>query len=92
MTDGATRAALIRERLEQAFAPEDLAIEDESHKHVGHPGARDGRGHFNVTIVAEAFNGRGPLERHRMIYDALGELMRTDIHALSITAYASDEL
>ena len=59
---------------------------DESHRHVGHEGARDGRGHFAVEIVSEAFAGLAPLARHRRVYEALGTMMQTDIHALSIRA------
>ncbi len=80
------RVRLIRERLEEALAPQELAIRDESHLHVGHEGARDGRGHFHVTIRAEAFRGVNPIARHRMVFDAMGELMNTDIHALRIDA------
>lgn len=79
------RVSLIRERL-AALAPTELEIEDESHRHVGHEGARDGRGHFRVRIVSMAFAGMLPLARHRAIYAALGDLMQTDIHALSIDA------
>ena len=80
------RVALIRARLEAAFAPESLEIVDDSHRHAGHAGAKDGRGHFSVTIVSKHFAGTKPLERHRMVYAALGNLMQTDIHALSVTA------
>ena len=59
---------------------------DESHRHAGHEGARDGRGHFAVEIVSEAFAGLAPLARHRRVYEALGTMMQTDIHALSIRA------
>lgn len=86
------RIEAIRARLEAALAPTDLGIVDESHKHVGHAGARDGRGHFAVTIVSAAFAGKSPLERHRMVYAALGDLMQTDIHALSMQAYVPAEL
>lgn len=82
----ADRIAAIEGRLTAAFAPLELQVEDESHLHVGHPGARDGRGHFKVRIVSPRFEGTNSLQRHRMIYDALGEMMRTDIHALSVTA------
>lgn len=92
MMEPGQRVAAIRDRLEKAFAPEALEIDDESHLHAGHVGARDGRGHFRVMLVAEAFNGMGPLARHRAVYAALGELMQTDIHALTIEAVASDEL
>ena len=87
-----TRVELIRARLLDALEPELLEIEDESHLHAGHAGARDGRGHFRVTIIAEAFKGAPQLRRHRMIYDALGPLMKTDIHALTIQAIASGEI
>jgi len=86
------RIDMIRERLTAALAPEQLDIVDESHKHAGHPGARSGGGHFVVTIVSKAFAGENPLNRHRMVYDALGDAMTTDIHALSIKAYAPDEI
>lgn len=72
--------------LEAAFAPELLDVIDDSHKHVGHAGARDGRGHFSVEIVSDAFAGMTMLARHRAIYGALGQMMTTDIHALSIKA------
>lgn len=86
------RVDAIRERLHRALEPELLEIEDESHLHEGHAGARDGRGHFHLTIVSAQFDGEGLLARHRRVYAALGELMQTDIHALRIDAYASDEL
>lgn len=89
MTAG--RVERIRQALEQAFQPELLEVADDSHRHVGHAGARDGRGHFDVTIVSAAFAGRAPLARHRAIYAALGEMMTTDIHALSIHASAPGE-
>jgi BolA family transcriptional regulator, general stress-responsive regulator len=80
------RVTLIRERLEEAFAPDSLDIVDDSHRHAGHAGAKDGRGHFQVRIVSSHFRGTKTLERHRMVYAALGTLMQTDIHALSVTA------
>lgn len=89
MTDQ-PRTERIREKLLDAFEPEQLEIRDDSHKHVGHAGARDGRGHFHVTIRADAFRGQRPLQRHRMVFDALGEMMETDIHALQIDADAPD--
>ncbi len=70
----------------QALEPSHLEIIDESHKHAGHEGARDGRGHFALDIVSEAFAGLAPLVRHRHVYQAMGEMMQTDIHALSIRA------
>ena len=80
------RIQKIEEALRAAFSPTELRVKDQSHLHAGHAGARDGMGHFDVMIVAEAFAGRNPLERHRMIYQALGSLMQTDIHALRIRA------
>lgn len=82
----------IERRLQEAFKPESLLVEDESHLHAGHAGAKDGRGHFRVSIVSEAFEGMNPIARHRAVYAAMGELMQTDIHALSIEALASSEL
>jgi len=67
-------------------------IEDQGHLHIGHEGARDGRGHFRVMIVSEVFNDMPMVGRHRAIYAALGELMNTDIHALAIEAVASSDL
>ena len=84
----ANRVKLIEERLRDAFSPEHLQIRDQSHLHAGHAGAQDGRGHFDVTIVAEAFDGCGRLQGHRLVYNALGDLMNTDIHALRIHASA----
>ncbi len=81
-----SRPERIRTALQAAFAPQRLEVEDDSHRHAGHAGARDGRGHFNVTIVSEAFAGMGPLARHRAVYAALGDMMQSDIHALSIQA------
>jgi BolA protein len=86
------RVREIRERLERAFRPESLVVEDEGHLHVGHEGARDGRGHFRVTIVSDAFEGLSMIQRHRAIYAEMGSLMQTDIHALAIEAYSGDEI
>ena len=85
------RIERIRARLSE-LAPIELQIEDESRKHAGHAGARDGRGHFRVRIVAAAFRGESLLVRHRRVYAALGDLMRTDIHALAIDARAPEEI
>lgn len=85
------RVARIRSRLEQALQPSRLEVLDESHLHAGHAGARDGRGHFRVLVVSERFRGVGPVARHRLVFDALGEMMTTDIHALGIRALTADE-
>lgn len=82
------RVEAIRELLAAAFAPIELEVHDDSHLHIGHAGARDGRGHFRVRIVSPAFAGMAPVARHRAVYAALGDLMQTDIHALSIQATA----
>ena len=80
------RVDAIRERLEAALAPTRLEVIDDSHHHIGHEGARDGRGHYTVLIASQAFAGMTLLARHRAVYEALGTLMQTDIHALSIQA------
>jgi BolA protein len=87
----AERVAKIRGRLETAFQPDELEIIDDSHRHAGHAGARDGRGHFNVRIVSRQFSGKRAVERHRMVYAALGSLMQTDIHALGVMAMSPDD-
>ena len=88
MTD---RVTLIRERLQAALAPEHIEIIDDSARHAGHAGARGGGGHFILNIVSPAFEGRSLLERHRLVYDALGDAMHTEIHALSIRAQTPGE-
>ncbi len=80
------RISKIRQRLEEALSPTSLEIIDDSHKHVGHAGARGGGGHFSVNIVATAFEGKGLIQKHRMVYEAVGDMMNADIHALSINA------
>ena len=85
------RVARIRERLTEALAPVLLEVNDDSHKHAGHAGARGGQGHFSVAIVSEAFSGKLPLARHRLVYAALGDMMSTDIHALTIQARTPEE-
>ncbi len=79
------RVSRIRSALD-ALDPLSLDIRDDSHKHAGHAGARDGRGHFSVHLVSARFEGLPPLRRHRLVYDALGALMQTDIHAVAIQA------
>lgn len=89
--DCATRVERIRGVLEAAFAPESLEVIDDSARHAGHAGARDGRGHFNVEVVSNAFDGLGSLARHRAVYAVLEQMMATDIHALSIRAQTPGE-
>ena len=87
----ADRIARIDDRLRQAFHLQALEIDDQSHLHAGHAGAKDGKGHFSVAIVADEFAGISPLKRHRLVYDAVGDMMDTDIHALTIDARAPSE-
>ena len=87
-----TRIERICEKLRSAFPDAQLELEDESHLHAGHAGAQTGRGHFRLRIVSSAFAATAPLARHRAVYAALGEMMQTDIHALSIRALAPSEL
>ena len=86
------RVLKIRERLQAALQPVRLDIADESHKHVGHAGAAGGGGHFNALIVSSAFEGQRLLQRHRLMYDALGEMMDTDIHAFSMQCRTPEEV
>ena len=88
MTD---RVQRIRDQLQAEFTPQELLIKDQSHLHAGHAGARDGRGHFDVTIVSDSFAGANRVQRHRMVYDALDEMLKTDIHALQIKALTPSE-
>ncbi len=85
------RVDAIRAALQAALAPVQLEIRDDSQRHAKHAGAQDGRGHFHVEIVSDAFAGLAPLARHRAVYAALGELMTTDIHALSMRARTPEE-
>ena len=85
------RVAKIREKLEAEFEPSELLIKDQSHLHAGHAGAKEGKGHFDVTIVSGVFDGCSRVQRHRMVYDALADLIETDIHALRIRAFGRSE-
>jgi len=82
----ASRIEAIHSRLIRALEPQLLEITDESHLHAGHAGARDGRGHFHVRIASARFRGLSRLAQHRLVYDALGDLLTTDIHAVRISA------
>ena len=88
----AQRMAEISRRLEAGLQPTLLEVIDEGHQHAGHEGARDGRGHFRVYIVAAPFSGRSLIQRHRLVYQAVGDLMKSDVHALAIEARAPDEI
>jgi len=80
--------AAMREKL-SSLRPMSVEIVDESAQHAGHSGSRpSGGSHWQLTIVSEAFRGKTPVARHRMVYEALGDLMKRDIHALKIEALA----
>jgi len=81
----------IRRLLTEAIKPETLEIIDNSAAHAGHAGARSGGGHYNVTIVAEVFEGKSLVQRHQLIYQALGDMMKQQIHALGINALSPSE-
>lgn len=84
------RIAFIESRLAQALAPESVSVRDDSAQHAGHAGAAAG-GHYAVTIVSGAFAGKPRVARHRLVYDALADVMQRGIHALAITAYTPEE-
>jgi BolA protein len=86
MIDNAERIVRIRALLSKALHTDRIDITDDSHMHAGHEGARSGKGHFTVVVISDDFSNVRTLGRHRMIYDALGDMMDTDIHALSIQA------
>jgi BolA protein len=82
----------IRDKLTAAFQPERLEVIDDSARHAGHAGAREGgESHFNVVIVAEAFKGQGRVQRQRAVYTALSEELAGPVHALSLKAFAPGE-
>ncbi len=85
------RAATIEQLLEAAFAPTKLLVKDQSHLHAGHAGAQEGKGHFEVKIVSDKFAGQSRIARHRMVYDALGSFIDSDIHALKIIAVSPSD-
>lgn len=87
----AERIDMIRARLERELQPVALEIIDESAKHAGHAGAASGGGHFIVTIVASAFQDKTLIQRHRLVYDAVDDIMHREIHALSIQAKTPEE-
>lgn len=84
------RIEKIRTVLEKNFQPHQLKIIDESHLHAGHQGAKSGKGHFRVLISSELFRGTSQIKRHKMVFKALGELLDTDIHAISLDTKTPD--
>ena len=83
---------VIVSRIREHLSAESVEIEDQSHLHAGHAGAAGGGGHYEVTIVASCFKGLNTLARHRLVYEAVGDLMKKELHALSIQAYSAEEL
>ena len=82
---------VIKQKLNEAFKPQLLEIIDNSAGHAGHAGARSGGGHYHVTIVSDAFEGKSLVQRHQLIYKALGDMMKQQIHALGINALSPSE-
>ena len=89
MTD--YRVTEIERLLTAALEPTDLLVKDQSHLHAGHAGAKEGKGHFDVRIMSDRFSGQSRIARHRMVYDALGSFIDSDIHALSIHAVSPSD-
>jgi BolA family transcriptional regulator, general stress-responsive regulator len=85
------RHDLIQQRLTETFQPLSCQLIDDSDKHAGHAGAASGAGHFSVRLVSQQFEGLNRIARHRLVYDAVGDLMHTEIHALAIVAIAPSE-
>ena len=85
------REARIRQCLRESLDPQELLIKDQSQLHIGHEGAKDGKGHYDLLLVSRAFEGVNRVQRHRMVYDALRDLLESDILALRISAYAPSE-
>ncbi|XXK21081.1 BolA family protein [Arenicellales bacterium nBUS_48] len=82
----------IHRRLMENLGAESVEIEDQSHLHAGHAGAASGGGHYDVIVISSAFNNLNTLGRHRLIYRAVDDLMKKEIHALSIQAFSPDEV
>ena len=87
----AARMDAIRSRLSASFHTDAVEVIDDSHLHVGHAGARDGKGHFRVRVVSQDFRGLRAVQRHQLVYTSLGDLLQTDIHALGVTALTPEE-
>lgn len=86
------RSDRIKSRLVETFSPEHFEIIDDSQSHAGHAGVQEsGGGHFFITIVSDKFEGKSRVQRHQLIYAALGTMMQTDIHALSIKSFTPKE-
>lgn len=79
------RTKAIEKALQASLSPTQLTVEDEGHLHIGHEGAKTGRGHFHIAIASSQFDGKPSIACHRLIYSALGDLMESDIHAVRIS-------
>ena len=86
------RAEMVRKYLYQDLGADLVEVDDQSHLHEGHAGATAGGSHFEVVVVSKAFEGLATLARHRLVYEAIGDAMTQDIHALSIKTYAPGEV
>lgn len=85
------RAERVKAMLEQRFPSARVSVQDDSARHAGHAGSRDGAGHFIVEIVSEDFSGRSRIERHRLVYQALAPMLPREIHAVNIVAVSPDD-
>lgn len=88
---GSSTAEVIRQIITRELEPVHLELRDDSHRHVGHPGATSGGGHYRLLVVSPSFDGRSRLERHRMVYAALGDRVGREIHALALELRSPDE-
>ena len=84
-------AEQIKQKITEAIQPESIELIDNSAAHAGHAGTQKGGGHYHITIVADAFDGKSLVQRHQLVYQALGDLMKQEIHALGINALTSSE-
>ena len=87
----ATRAERLRERVRHGLAAEHVELTDESGAHVGHAGAASGAGHYHVLVVSTRFRDLDAIARHRLVYEAVGDLIPDEVHALAITAHTPEE-
>ncbi|ORU93781.1 MAG: cell division protein BolA [Cycloclasticus sp. symbiont of Bathymodiolus heckerae] len=85
------RTDIIKETLTEALQPTFIQVLDDSQAHAGHEGAKSGGGHFYLTIVSDEFDNKSRIQRHQLVYKALGDMMKSDIHALSIKAFTPEE-
>lgn len=87
-----SRMEIMQSRLHETFAPLECQLEDESSMHIGHAGAASGGGHFRLRIISAKFEKQSRINRHRLVYDCLDDMMHSEIHALAITALAPSEV